>query len=89
MRSYFLLRGPLSGYGDFPHAPSYWWPDDRAWCVCTDTGFEWAYLAGSAGCVAEVIASPVIDALATEPGNPAVSGMDVINDPDGSVLRSF
>lgn len=89
MRSYYLLRGPLSAYGDFPDSPSYWWPDDRAWSVCTDTSFEWAYLAGSADCVAEVIASPVIDALATEPGNPAVCGMDVINDPDGSVPRSF
>jgi hypothetical protein len=89
MRSYYLLRGPLSAYGDFPDNPSYWWPDDRAWLVCTDTSFEWAYLAGSADCVAEVIASPVIDALATEPGNPAVCGMDVINDPDGSVPRSF
>jgi hypothetical protein len=88
-RSYHLLRGPLSAYGDFPDSPSYWWPDDRAWCVCTDTGFEWAYLAGSSDCVAEVIASPVIDALATKPGNPAVSGMDVINDPDRSVPRSF
>ena len=87
MRSYYLLRGPLSAYGDFPDNPSYWWPDDRAWSMCTDTSFEWAYLAGSADCVAEVIASPVIDALATEPDNPAVCGMDVINDPDGSVPR--
>jgi hypothetical protein len=29
MRSYYLLRGPLSAYGDSPDNPSYWWPDDR------------------------------------------------------------
>jgi hypothetical protein len=35
-----------------------------------------------------VLAVPVIDALATRPENPAHSGMDVINDPDGTVPRS-
>jgi hypothetical protein len=38
--------------------------------------------------VAEVTGTPVIDALATRPENPARAGMDVINDPDGSVPRS-
>ncbi len=36
----------------------------------------------------EVLATPVIDALATRPENPAHSGMDTINDPHGTVPRS-
>lgn len=87
MRDFYLLAGPLGAYPDFPDNPSYWWPQDRAWCVCTDVDFDWAYLAGSAACVAEVLAAPVIDAIATRPDNPARSGMDVINDPTGLCPR--
>jgi hypothetical protein len=89
MRDLYLLRGPHRAYEDFPDAPSYWWPDDRAWCVCTDVDFCWAYLAGSAACIDEVLAVPVLDAYATSPQNPARSGMDVINDPDGTVPRAL
>jgi hypothetical protein len=81
-RNFFLLKGPLSSYADLPHDPNYWWPDDRAWCLCTDVDFDWAYLAGSAAYAEEVLAVPVIDAQATRPENPADSGMDVINDPE-------
>ncbi len=53
-RNFFLLKGPLGSYADLPHDPNYFWPDDRAWCLCTDTDFDWAYLAASAACVEEV-----------------------------------
>ena len=69
--------------------PNYWWPEDRAWCVCTDTDFDWAYLAGPAACIDEVISVPLLDAYATTPDNPAHSGMDVINDPGGTVPRQI
>jgi hypothetical protein len=88
-RSFYLLRGPLGSYGEFPWAPNYWWPDDRAWCVSTDVDFDCAYVAGSAACIEEILAHPVIDALATKPENPARSGMDIINDPDGIAPRSI
>ena len=79
MRNYFLLNGPLTAFDAFPRPPDYWWPGDRSWCVCTDTDFEWAYLAGSAGCLDEVLTQPIIDALRTQPENPARYGMDAIN----------
>ena len=88
MRDYYLLRGPHRGYADFPDDPNYWWPADRAWCVVTDTDFDWAYVAGSAACVREILAVPVLDAYPTRPDNPARSGMDVVNDPDGIVPRT-
>jgi hypothetical protein len=88
MRDYYLLRGPLACYGDFPHNPGYWWPDDRSWCWCTDIDFGWGYLAGSAACIEEVVAVPAIDALSARPDDPACSGMDIINDPGGTVARS-
>ena len=87
MRDYYLLRGPHHSYAGFPDDPGYWWPQDRAWCVVTDTDFDWAYVAGSAACINEVLAVPVIDAYATAPENPAHSGMDVLNDPDATIPR--
>ncbi len=87
-RDYYLLRGPLASYADFPDGPSYWWPEDRAWCWSSDIDFAWGYLGGSAACLDEVLAVPVIDALPTTPDNPAMSGMDTINDPDGTIPRS-
>lgn len=88
MRSYYLLRGPLGSYRHFSNDPNVWWPDDRAWCLCTDTDFTWSYLAGSRDCVEEILAAPLADAVETLPDNPARSGMDTVNDPDGVVPRS-
>jgi len=71
---------PRSAYVvELPEDPDYWWPDDYAWCLSGDTDFHWAYLAGSEVCVNEVLDTPVLDAVRTEPTNPAVSGMDRIN----------
>lgn len=79
MRNYYLLSGPLDAFGEFPEDPDYWWPDDYAWCLSGDTDFHWAYLAGSETCVNEVLDTPVLDAVRTEPASPAVFGMDQIN----------
>jgi hypothetical protein len=87
MRDFYLLSGAHASYRDLPHDPNYWWPDDRAWCLCTDTDFYWAYIAGSADCVKEVLSVPALDAYETSPANPACRGMDVINDPHGTVAR--
>ena len=88
MRNYYLLRGPLGAYRQFSHDPDFWWPDDRSWCLSTDTDFEWSYLAGSRACVEEILGTPLADAVETAPGNPAHSGMDTVNDPDGTIPRA-
>jgi hypothetical protein len=87
MRDFYLLKGHLSSYAEFSDDPSYLWPDDRAWCLCTDTDFSWSYLAGSRRCIAEILATPILDAVETLLDNPARSGMDTINDPDGEIPR--
>jgi len=88
MRDFYLLSGALNAYRNLLHDPNYWWPDDRAWCLCTDTDFCWAYIAGTAACIREVLSVPELDAYETNPANPARSGMDVINDPHGTVPRT-
>ncbi|MGH9056369.1 MAG: hypothetical protein ACRDYY_11000 [Acidimicrobiales bacterium] len=79
MRNYYLLRGPLGAFSEFPEDADYWWPEDQAWCLTGDTDFHWAYLAGSEACVNEVLDVSVLDAVRTEPANPARFGMDQIN----------
>jgi len=86
-REFFLLRGPLDAFTHFTNNVNYFWPDDRAWCLSSDTDFSWSYLAGSRECTNEILGTPVMDALETTLGNPARSGMDVINDPKGKVAR--
>lgn len=86
-RDYYLLHGPHQSYASFPDDPNYWWPEDRAWCVVTDTDFHWAYVAGTAACIEEILAVPVIDAYLTRPENPAHAWMDVLNDPGGIIPR--
>ena len=86
-RDFYLLRGSLGSYKDIPHDPNYWWPDDRSWSVCTDIDFNWGYIARTADCIEEVLAVPVLDALATKPANPAHSGTDLVNDPRAAFPR--
>lgn len=66
------MSGSHSAYEHLPHDLNYWWPEDRAWCLCTDTDLNHAYLAGSTACIDEVLSVPVLDAYLTKPENPAV-----------------
>jgi len=86
-REFYLLKGPLDAYTHFADVPNFWWPEDRAWCLSSDTDFSWSYLAGSRACIDEVDSTPVLDALETSLTAAAHSGMDRINDPNGDVVR--
>jgi hypothetical protein len=76
---YFLLKGTLGGFAEFPEDPDYWWPEDQAWCYCTDADFSWAYLAGSKACISELVPLGSVEAYLTSPEDPAHDGMDTIN----------
>ena len=86
-RNYYLLHGPHQSYASFSHNPNYWWPEDQAWCVVTDTDLDWAYVAGTEACIEEILAEPAIEAYPTRAENPAHSRMDVLNDPGGIIPR--
>jgi hypothetical protein len=67
-----------------PHEQSanLWWPADQAWCVVTDIDLRSTYVGGSAACVAELLATPGLEAVpatpddrvAIDPVNPLPSG---------------
>ena len=77
--SMYLLSGPLAALDNLRHEPNYWWPDDKAWCLVTDIDDEWAYVSGSAACIEDLVAVPVLDAYVTKAENPAWPGMDTVN----------
>ena len=69
-RAYWLVYGPISlaatnmAAEPFEQSANLWWPADRAWLVVTDAELVTTYVAGSAACIADVLA---LDTLETAP----------------------
>jgi hypothetical protein len=63
-----LVRGPVElaarNMAEEPSEQSatLWWPADRAWFVATDLDLVTTYIGGSAACIAELLASPGLEA---------------------------
>lgn len=79
-RGHVLLRGSLrlvetrlmrDPFGRHSFDPSLFWPDDRAWCVASDTDLAWSYVGGSADCIAAV-GEAFPDAVAVRAEDPVV-----------------
>lgn len=91
-RNYLLYRGPISAWRLFhssqhTRVPDLWWPEDRSWCLATDTDFKWLYVGGTSDCIEEIVNSKEIEALVTTPDHRSYwLGSDVINDPNGETL---
>ncbi len=76
-RSYHLFGGPLQdatqlGYwvnADclHPQSPNLMWPNDHAWCLATEIDFDTTLVGGSQDLVADITASPRLEALAISP----------------------
>ncbi|MFB4305042.1 hypothetical protein [Actinomadura sp. GTD37] len=83
-RAYLLLEGPLDAAGDlamplFPQSPNLFWPDDRAWCVTTETDLDSTYLGGTAALIAEILADERLEALPVEVTDPVWADSDEVN----------
>ncbi|MQY04807.1 hypothetical protein [Actinomadura macrotermitis] len=83
-RSYLLLEGPLDAAGELamslaPQSPSLFWPDDRAWCVTTETDLDSTYLGGTAALVAELLADERLEAVPVQVTDPVWADSDEIN----------
>lgn len=67
-RSYLLYVGPVAAATAFatpgaPHAPTLWWPEDRAWFVGGDVDLDSTYVGGSEALIEELLRHPAIEAL--------------------------
>lgn len=64
-----LFRGALSDvfesfdlegvYG----TPTYWWPESRSWCVCTDWDLTFTLVGGSTDLISSLISTPELEAV--------------------------
>jgi hypothetical protein len=80
--SYHVLGDQIFG-GDTGRGISanLWWPTDRSWFVATEIDFRWAYVGGSASCIAEILSDDRIEALPTELNHRGDYLSDTINGP--------
>ena len=73
-----LLRGSVAdavrNLAPEPHEQSanLWWPADQAWCVVTDIDLTSTYVGGSAACIADLLATPGLEALPAAPDDPVL-----------------
>lgn len=72
-REYLLFRGPLTALttsfifepvGYF-QSPNIWWPEDRAWVVCTEIDDWTTYVGGSRACVGDLLADSDLEVVET------------------------
>ncbi|WP_432252255.1 hypothetical protein [Streptomyces sp. HNM1019] len=83
-RSYLLLDGPLDAAGElamslFPQSPNLFWPDERTWCVATDTDLDSTYLGGPAALVAALLSDERLEAVRAEVTDPVWADSDEVN----------
>jgi hypothetical protein len=84
---YWLINGPIGlasanmAAEPFEQSANLWWPADRAWCVATDVDLVSSYVAGSADCIAEVLARPDLEALPAEFTHRVTWDADQVNPP--------
>jgi len=83
-RDYLLYSGPLSCIRSFfagiwRASPTIWWPEDRMWCVATDTDLDSTYFGGSEVCVRTLMEHAVFEALAINLDAPTYITADTLN----------
>jgi hypothetical protein len=84
-REHWLVRGPVElaaanmAAEPAEQSASLWWPADRAWYVATDIDLLSTYVGGSAACIAELLATPGIEAAPAAPDDGVDFGSDTVN----------
>ena len=84
-RDVVLVRGSVSdAVRNLAPEPSeqsanLWWPADRAWCVATDIDLMSTYVAGSAACVSELLATPGLEVVRAHPDHRVGHADDPVN----------
>ena len=95
-RNMGLFAGPLTAVTTsfdqppFEQLASLWWPDDRAWCVATDTDLMSTYVGGSLACVTDVVSSVELEAAQVSVDDKISFDSDLLNPalpPRGSSRR--
>ncbi len=48
-------------------SPSYWWPADRSWCICTDWDLTFSLIGGAHNVIATLLADPILECVTVTP----------------------
>lgn len=93
-RAYFLFEGPCDaalemgwnapGGHFFPQSPSFFWPDDRAWCVATEIDLDSTYIGGSEALAQAVLAEPRLETWRVQASDAIGHASDTVNPYEGS-----
>jgi hypothetical protein len=84
---YWVINGPIGlaaanmAAEPFEQSANMWWPADRAWCVVTDVDLVSTYVGGSAGCIADLLATEGLEVARADPGQPVTWDADQVNPP--------
>jgi hypothetical protein len=64
-RHSLLCHGTLTSATDLPYgqSPTFWWPDDRSWCVRTDVDAFTTYIGASRQCIDALIELAELEAI--------------------------
>ncbi len=78
-----LLNAPLAAVGDLHeylcHAPSVWWPQDRAWCIGTDVDLVTTYVGGASAAIDALLADNQLEVLQVGDDQSVTWEADTIN----------
>ena len=85
-REYLLFSTPPDLVNDFLRPgggplPGIWWPDDRSYCVGTDTDVCWTYVGGSSELIERLLNDSELEALEVGPEHRGDYTSDTINGP--------
>lgn len=83
-RRYLIYSGDQRSPADFvdeseASLPDFWWPQDRAWVVCTDIDLDWAYIAASSECMRQILLQESAEIFLTSWDSPDHGQMDSLN----------
>ncbi len=78
-----LLNAPLAAVGELyehlRHAPSVWWPHDRAWCIGTDVDLMTTYVGGGSAAIEALLADDELEVLQVADDQSVTWEADTIN----------
>jgi hypothetical protein len=83
--AFWLVRGPVelaaTNMAEEPaeQSPGMWWPADRAWFVVTDPDLVTTYVGAGSACIADLLATPGLEAAAVSVTQGVTWNADTIN----------
>jgi hypothetical protein len=53
--------------GKYQVGPEYWWPSNRAWCVCSEYDLQYTIVGGTRKLISMLLGNPILECIQIEP----------------------